>query len=288
MNRDPSLHIPYSRLKIILRSLGMENSETIAKRIMQAAVPHNIKDRYIVTGDSETQKKARRLISASTGVEITTERFNRLLTTVRTQQGHRGVTHYKLNDSNWLLLKEIAQLAGEFSKDFSLDVEEGAKIFILLGLRLMKRSYGLGKFKYYSEKIRSLYIAADMVENDPEPDETRKVYQVWQRMMKHYGNFSYELKTHDQYVNMVYVRMEAAAVEASYFDWLKAQFEFFTLFQNVPTLTQLVTDLALQRYYDYMGKKNSGKQVIKNDNTDYKSEFDRQYFEAVRAKLGET
>lgn len=286
MERDPAIHITLSNFKMILKSLGLENADTLSNRIFKAAVPYNIKDRYIIAGDAEVRKQARRVVAASASTGVSPERFNRLLTTLRTQAGHRGVVHLRISDtSNWMLLKEVTQLSNEFAESHGLDAEEAAGHFIKLGIKLMKRQYSLGKFKYYREKINSLYIAADMVENDPKHKQTKECYTIWRELMQKYGKFIYDLKDYEQFVIMVYVRMEADAVGASYRDWLAAQFEFFTVFQTVPTLNQLVTDAALQRYYDYMTKKRGNKKAIRNDKTDYKSEFDQKYFEAVRHKI---
>lgn len=284
MKRDPSIHITYTNLKMILKSLGLEGHENLAQRIMQEAVPYSIIDRYVVTGDSEVRKKARKVIAASATTGITAEQFNRLLTTIRMQRQFKGVVAIRKDDTQWTLLREITQISNEFSTAQGIDPYEGAKSFITLGLGLMKHNYGLGKFKYYRERINEMYTAATMVNNDPEPRETAKVYESWQLLMKNYANYAYPIEKPEEYVKMIYVRMEAQAVGATYRNWLTAQFEFFTLLNTVPSLNQLVSETARQRYYEYMAKKGSNGKVLKNDVTDYKSDFDRRYFEALRSK----
>lgn len=288
---NPSIHIGLSSLVKILEDMGFDKPVSTAETILRKSVPYAIKDRYIVQGNEQFQKKAKKLIAANTDTGLTVEKFNQILTGCRVSLGHTNITPITKDSTQFVTLKEVAKLAYSFTEDNAIgSIEEGCKIYVMLGLEFMtwKQQFGIGKFKYYDEKIRAKYEASVLIKEDPKKIETRSFYEAWREMVLEYGSINRELKTATDYVYMIYARIEADNAGAYHGDWLKAQFEALSYLEVTPNHKQLIGEVALGRYWDYMGKgKKKVKKEITINNKEYESDFNRVYFEKLRQKNAE-
>lgn len=288
MKRNPTIHVTLTNLIKILRHLGFDDPMETAVSIMTAAVPYAVKDRYVVKGDNSTRRKLKKHIDAVQKSRVSIEKFNQLLLSCRMAAGHKGVRVIRDGDAQYMTLKEVAGAACEFADAFKFDqVEEGVKVFIQLGLKLMRRDYSINKFKYYQEKIYAHYEAKHTIDDDPEPDTTKEVYRCWKDLMLEYAGLDRQLERDEDYVVMVYVRMDAESAGAHYEDWLRAQFEGLKFLDRVPNLSQLYGDKAYTRYLDYQAnhpkklKAANRKQTLTGD--DAREDFEKRYSE-VRKK----
>jgi len=69
---------------------------------------------------------------------MTVQQFNRLLDAERRTIGHRHITPIRPNSPTYLLLKEVALMACDFSNSVGIEnIDEGCKIYIKLGLEKM-------------------------------------------------------------------------------------------------------------------------------------------------------
>lgn len=291
MRRDPSLHIVYTDLKRLLREIGVADSDNVAEQLMRKAVPFSVKERYLVKGDYTVRKKANKLIEASKGRVITVEKFNQLLVSSRLNEGHMAITTIRKGDSQYATLVEVSQLCSDFCTAFDFsDINEGARIYINLGMKFMKygSQFAISKFKYYNAKINSYYESAVVIKTDPKPMETEEVYEIWKKLLLEYAALDRELIAPEDYVKMVFTRTEADLAGATYRNWLTAQFDILSNIDVVPNLNQLFGDNALKRYWDYMA--NANKKFVKKKELTFeeqKDDFITRYRQNLRGRNAE-
>jgi hypothetical protein len=288
MKRNPSVHLTYTDLVKVLMDIGIKDPEISARLIIQKGAPYAIKDRYIITGNSDLRKAATKAIE-NTQTAISIEKFNSILHGCRVAEQHRHITNITKGDIQYATLVEVAKMAAEFSTTCGFaTVEDGCKVFVTLGLRFMKHGaqYGINKFKYYKNQIYSLYESSETIHEDPKEKETREVHDLWREYMGQYGGISRTLTKPEDYVMMVYTRMEADSVGAKYSDWLEAQFEFFKGMNLVPNPNQLIGDKALNRYYDFMGSSGKAKKKTVRTHAEAPDDFEKRYQKA-RKQLAE-
>ena len=254
MKRDPSIHITLSSLVAILDNIGIQNPKDTAAMVLLKASKHTLVGRQLIVGNTEIKKKLSRTANNNTAA-ISAERFNTLLTSCRIKAGHRSVKNIAQNDINYNNLKDVAKLASDFAKDFGIDnIESACKIFITIGLGYMKRStqYSINKFKFYNEKIRKQYECEQAIKEDLTPEATAEFHEIWAATLFEYAEVERDLNTPEDYVNMVYGKQDADKAQASYKDWVKAQFEILSYMDVVPPLGAMHGDNAISRYYEYI------------------------------------
>lgn len=292
--RDPAMHIKLTDFVDVLKAVGLPQPDILALSIFTQAVSYNIKDRYIVTGNAETRKKADKVIRSAKVASMTVERFNRLLDAERRAVGHRFITPIRRGTSAFTLLKEIALMACDFCNELGIDdIDDGCKTYIKLGLMFMKQGsmYGLNKFKYYDTKIYTLYESYDMITNDPNPKRTRAYHDMYVNLLAEYAAIERDLTQPADYVCFVYARLEGDKVKANIEDWLRAQFEELgKAFNSIPNPRQLFSEWALKRYYNYVGTSNKNldeETEITLAYTNPTNDFERKYAEKLRLKNAE-
>lgn len=287
MYRDPAIHITHSSLIKVLEQIGLEDSKKVANAIFRNSKSFAIKDRYVVMGDSRVQRKAKKLIASSVqGDSIPVEQFQEILISERMALGHRGIKPIFKDNSQYVLLNEVAQLAYDFAKVFNFSsVKEGCRIFVNKGLSYMKKNYSLSKFKYYNEPIIKYYESAIALSTDADKNATDEFYELYRKLLVEYTGIDRELKRVEDKVCMLYARLEADEIDADYEDWLRSQFEQLGILGFVPNLTQLFNEKAVNRYYEYMmnQKSNTHKNTVKSVR-EAKDDFDASYNKALKSK----
>lgn len=277
--RDPAIHIKRS---VLLKLLKDKLSEGEVDALLFKAVKFTLRNRVMVTAGAKGKKKAQRLVDASSDH---TAKFNGILTSVRQAKGHQRITAIRQGDREYIMLAEVAAIAVEFAAEFKLPIAEGMKEFVEIGLQLMGRNYGLSKYKYYKVKIFDLYEFAQVVENDPDREATKKFYQTWQTVLCSYSAAGLKLDRVEDFVHMVFGRMEAEEAGATYKHWITAQFEGLSWLNAMPELSQLYGNNAKKRYDKYMvtqgWSKESADETIP---TKFASEDERQYWAMLKEK----
>jgi hypothetical protein len=297
--RNPSLHIRRSDLiKVLEKTLNGKvlDYEKLADKIFETSVPYQVKDRYLVKGNAETVKRAKRTVEASAKVEgYSAEQFNGLLAALRQQEGHRNMKKIsKASSSEWNMLKEVMQLASEFVEAFGFSqVETGYKRFLKIGLDIMGRKFTLNKYKYYASKIHEQYESEKIIEDDDNEEGTLEFWQIWCAKMEEYTTTQMDILKPELFVNMIYGRQEADDAGANYDEWITAQFEELSFLTAVPELTQFHGDNAIHRHKKYKAKmkapvKKTGK-AAKEEEEIYNlpagmSNEQEEYFKALRAR----
>lgn len=284
--RNPAMHISLTDFKTVLTNVGL--SEDYAMSIFSQAVPYNIKNRYEIVGNAVVRAKAAKAIKAASPTDITPTQFNRLLTAQRIEIGHKHITPIRQGGRDFMLLKEITQMACDFCHACGFEsIHDGCKAYIHLGLEKMRYAnmYGLSKFKYYDAAIYKAYESYDMIQNDPKPNRTRKFHDCYAMLLMEYAAIERDLRSNcEDYVCFVYARLEADKVGADVEDWLRAQFEELNRIANViPSPNQLFSENALKRYYSYF-KSFKDEDKVTLDYDAPKSEFEKKYAEKLREK----
>jgi len=296
--RNPSLHILRSDLiKVLEKTLNgkVSDYEKLADKIFETSVPYQIKNRYLVKGNAETVRKAKRTIEASAKVEsYSPEQFNGLLAALRQQEGHRYVKRITKGTTEWNMLKEVLQLAADFVEAFKFKpVEEGYKRFLKIGMGLMKRNFALSKYKYHAAKIHEYYEAEKIIEDDDNQDATLEFWQIWMAKMQEYTTTQMDILKPETFVHMIYGRQEADEAGADYDTWITAQFEELSFLTAVPELSQFHGDNAVLRYKKHISKSHAPvKKTVKAAREEEEiynlpagiSDEQTEYFKMLRAK----
>jgi len=251
--RDPSLHIKRSDLFNILVDYGINHRDMPG--IMLAASKKALKYRANLTLPAKTRKKAERVLEA--GDELV-EEFNRAYMAVMAENNIKVLAVHK-NNTQYLTLKEITQLAREFCTLFELDPQQGFLMYVRLGVKILNKKYSLYRLKAVADRIVDRYRTTLAINNDPSPIHTSEVYAAWERTVKKYFNITLDIKGDvDKYVHFVYAKIDADSVGANYDDWMCAQFEKWSFLQSMPEFSQLHGDNAKINYKVYMSKGSTG------------------------------
>lgn len=259
--RDPSLHIRKSHLEEVLNLIPYDRKmvgKVLVEKIFEAAQKYQITDRYIDVSKakSRTRAKIQKSIEADKGVpEKLVEKFNALLTAHRQIDNHNAKIRVIRKDSkDYLLLKEVAKMAHEFSEHFDIQpIEDGYKEYIEIGIGFMGR-YALNRFKTYHNRIFEEFENRVAVVTDDKPNKTRQFFIIWKDCMEEYAGLVPELSEADfsKYSHIVYGRVDADKKHAHYEDWIRAQFEGLSFLDAIPELVQFYGENARRRYDKYM------------------------------------
>lgn len=286
--RDPAMHIRLSDFVGILSSNGIPNPQQLALRIFEQAVPLNIRGRYHISGDAKTQRQLKKAVTSSNSSNMTVEKFNRILDAERRTAGHRHLSPIRKGTTNWTMLKDVAVMAIEFSESVGIaNVDEGCKLYIQVGLELMKKSnqYALGKFKYYDDKIYKLYESYDLIATDPNPERTKEFADTYAVILMETAGISRDLSKPQDYVCFLLAREEADKVKADADDWIRAQFEEIDkAFGSLPNPNQLFSEWATKRYYQYLQipKAQQGEELVITSRNTSKDDFMSAYEAKVK------
>lgn len=261
MRRDPSLHIRLSDLQIVLSSLGYKDPAGMADKILEKAHPYRITNRYVVQAKAKATKQITRAIQAGS---IPVEYFEGLLSQERLAANHRAVKTIRSSSPEYLVLKEVAQLAYDFVEYYDIQPPEaGYRAYISMGLKLMGKKFSIPRFKTYNAKIGQKYEAYYAINADTDKEGTDAFHQHWQAAMKRYAGLEEDLSRDDEkYVCMLYGRQEADENDALYSDWIAAQFDGLAFLNAIPNPNQFFGENAANRYSEYIQKMNIKKKKV--------------------------
>lgn len=249
--RDPVLRISQSNLVKILKDVSyVRDAKQYADAIFSAAQPYQIRNRHFINvKNSKVGKKLQKTQEAENPI---IEKFNLILYTIRKELNHQRVKTIMKTDREYQMLKEVAQMAYEFSEDFDIKPrEEGYKEFCRTGINMMGKQYGLNKFKTYKAHIWEYYESLIVIDRDENDSGTLEFYAEWQRAMLEYTGLENQIyidREPKKFVHMVYGRQSADEAKADYSVWITAQFEGLAFLNAIPELSQFHGDNALARY----------------------------------------
>lgn len=282
MERNPILHVNLASLELIFTQLGL--SPDLAIKVLEVATKRKmqLKDRYyVVASNAKTKRKIERTIETE---EQITDIFNRILTIERKNRNPRSPAPAILpNTKDYLLLKEVAQLAKQFAEDWNIEpLQEGLKKYITVGMDLMEKKYALNKFKYYHPKIYDYQECERALEEDSDTEGSAEFFRTYVAEMKRYSTAQVKIQEME-YLHIIYARQEADEAGAEYSDWITAQFEEMSFMNAMPELYQLYGQNAKRRYEKYSIKQGIRKKPLAKEQV-YSSPAQAEYYRRLRDK----
>lgn len=280
MRRDPTIHVKHSSLVKVLETLGLPAS--LAMDILREGYKYRILDRHIIQMKGKSGKKAAKAVEAGS---VLPEQFMAMLTQERMKANHQNTKPIRQGSPEYIMLKEVAQLAGDFVDHYEIKPKEyGIRTYIQAGLTLMGRTYSLNRFKTYNKRICAKYEALYAIDSDTDKEGTQAFHYHWQAAMQKYAGLSDDLITNiESYVCMLYGRLDADDNDAAYTDWIAAQFEGLAFLDAIPNPSQFFGDNARVRYEEYVKKMNIKKRKVNQYN--YRDERTRDQITKFKANM---
>ena len=266
--KDPSIHIRRSHLLIVLENIGVKITIAEANDLLLCARPYSIRNRVFVTTKAKGKRKSDRAVGADSA---SLDRFNAVYMGVMLSNNIKVIPITKTSPQH-LTLKEVCWQSLEFCKLFQLGEEEGFKLYVELGVRLLGKKFGIYRLKGMAQKITEYYSDKLIIKNDPFPFKTGDVITAWAQAVKVYFKTSIELENDAQRVHFIHAREDADAAKADYGDWIFAQFEKYSYLNSIPAFSQFYGDQAKINWQLYMAK-------VKKENT---TNEEQEYFKQVK------
>jgi hypothetical protein len=257
ITRQPSIHITWERMVNILiecahkfNNVGCTaDVEDLVDSIFAKASKHALNHRKLLAGNQKHAKTNTR-IKASTLDDART--FAITLMRVRKAEYHKGVTVIKESSRDWLVLKEVTQLALNFMQDFDLEKNEAFTMYIRYAIKRMKQ-FSLNKFHFLHEAICLDYQAYLKILKDPTPSQTQRVMDIYNGIIAEKTGSSFDYQTiPDKYQYFIDVKQECQRLGIKFEDYIKSQFAAFDWRSAVPEVSQLVGAKALERLNKYL------------------------------------
>jgi hypothetical protein len=264
--RNPALHIKRSDLLVLVSKYGLNLQDV--NSIMGQAIKFSIRNRVNVTTKARGKKKADRHVEADTNLVAD---FNRIYSSLMITNNIKALTISKTS-VQYLTLKEVTFSASEFCKLFKLQTEEGFKIYINLGIKLLGNKFSLYRLKGTATRIVEHYRDMMIIKGDSSPEKTDIMEVAWNTAVGAFYKTRINIENETTRVHFIHAKNDADSVNADYYNWMYAQFEKWSYLNSVPAFTQLYGSNAKITYQVYMAK-------FKKENT---STEEQNYFKQVK------
>jgi hypothetical protein len=248
--RNPSIHIRKSHLIEILDACGLDSVHELADILLVQSRQYSIRNRVFVTTKSKGKKKADRSVGADSA---SLDRFNSIYMGVMISNNIKVIPITKISPQH-LTLKEVCWQSLEFCKLFQLGEEQGFKLYVELGLKLLGKKFGIYRLKSSAQRITDYYQAKVLIETDPDPTGTDEIIVAWSTAVRTYFKTSIELEDDAQRAHFIHAREDADSMKADYYDWIFAQFEKYSYLNSIPSFSQFYGDQAKINYQLYLAK----------------------------------
>lgn len=122
--RVPAVHITEEAVfqvfsKILLEyNIGKNDRKKLALAFLEQAKPYAITHRSLEINSQYLEKKTEKIKVSNTNDTVV---FSKMVVIIRKKLKHVGVKPIKEGDRDWGLVKELSELANEFSKEFNLE-----------------------------------------------------------------------------------------------------------------------------------------------------------------------
>jgi len=250
--RDPSLHITKSDLKKILKTLLPEkDEEKMADKIFKKARLYTPHSRKFVVTSKKSQTKAERISSSSIK---DAELFSLILLHKRKSMKHRGLKQIKAGSRDWLIVKDIVNIANEFCETYELEKREGYIEFINIGIERMAK-FMLVKLLNMGTSIIDIYGFKKQLEQDDTPKQTEEIYKFYRSQIISKTGLFVDYSKPEKYVYFLLVKNKANELGISGEEYIKAQFYALEWRNGYPDPIQLIGDKAIQNLNKYLYEK---------------------------------
>jgi len=265
--RDLAIHIRRSDLLKAMEDSGIDISSIRINDLFKKALNYSIRNRVMVISKSGSKKKVERYIEASTNLIVD---FNRIYQGVVVANDIKSMAINK-SSVQYLTLTEVTSQAVEFCQLFDIGYETGFKLYIELGLKILKNKFGIYRLKGCASRIVETYKDEKLITEDVNPKGTDIMATAWSTAVRTYFNMSIYIESNVR-AEFIRARIDADSVDADYYDWMYAQFEKWQFLNKIPAFSQLYGDNAKLVYQMYMAKAGNANE----------SKQEKEYFKLVK------
>jgi hypothetical protein len=252
--RNPAIHIRRSDLLKAMKEIGFDVTMGDVNDIFKASLKYSIRNRVLIT--TKNRKKVERYVEASTN--LVTD-FNRIYQGVVVANNIKAMAIHK-GSQQYLTLTEVTNQAVEFCQLFDLGYETGFKLFVELGLKILRNKFSIYRLKGCASRIVEHWKSKLVIDGDDKPKQTDIMVVAWHTAVKTYYSKNIGLDDPELRSHFIYARIDADSMDADYYDWMYAQFEKWHYLNQIPHFTQLYGDNAKIVYQMYMAKINPTKE----------------------------
>ena len=262
--REPSIHITQANFKSICQELGLkvpiEDFFKLAKR-------RAINSRNIVVSNNKLQKQVNKVTLADVGDAAL---FADLLYAERIKLKHRGIK--KINESSgrdWDFCKNLANICNNFCKEFNLEIREGYIKYIEIGISRMNGNNRnlLQRLISMSENIFQQMSDEKELAEDRNPWLTNQGFEYYIQKIANVTGIWENKKDPSKLVifkNLGEKLKEPDRVK----QWIDAQFYALAFVNGVPSISDMLSDKALERYNKYLYKIKHKEELPHEENID--------------------
>lgn len=256
--REPSIHITRSNFISICKELDLKIP---IDRFFQLAKRRAVNARSITVSNKKLQRQVNKVTLADTGDAYL---FSDLLYAERIKLKHRGVKKITEDDGkNWDICKNLASICNNFCKEFNLETRAGFIKYIEIGISRMEGNNRnlLQRLVSMSENIFIQYGDEVELMEDPNPWLTEQGFEYYvQKIAKVTGIYD---NKKDPSKLVVFKRLGEKLKEPQRIkQWVDAQFYALAFVNGVPSIKDLLSEKALERYNKYLYKIKQHKEEL--------------------------
>lgn len=255
MSREPAIHLVRKDLILVLKkSITLIGNtpidfDALADRILRNGRGLKPLHRSVIVTNEKLEKKIQKTTKSNL---VDANLFAQLLFYERKKLRHRSISLMKPNNNGWVTIKELAEIANEFSIDCGYERREGYIRFISTGLSLMK-NFNINKLKSLSDKIYDIDKANKLILTDQHPTLTKQVHDEFvNTVAQNTGLFNTYDDRPDKYQYFVMVADFCKSYKLPHSTYLKAQFKALESLGAYPDPIQLVGEKAKERLSRYL------------------------------------
>ena len=249
--RNPGIHIGRSQLIHILDELGI--SDFPIDEFIKLSKRYTLNTRGVMLKYSERRKVQKLELSNFGDAAL----FADILYAERIKLKHRGVK--KINESSgrdWDdICKNLANICNNFCKDFNLETRAGFIKYIEIGISRMGGNNRnlLQRLISMSENIFIQYGDEEELKEDSNPWLTNQGFEYYiQKIAKVTGIYD---NKKDPSKLIIFKRLGEKLQDPKRIQqWIDAQFYALAFVNGVPSINDLLSDKALERYNKYLYK----------------------------------
>lgn len=262
MIREPSIHITKSNFADICNEL--EISVPI-DQFFQLAKRRAIISRSITVSNNKLQKQVNKVLLADQGSAAL---FADLLYAERIKLKHRGIKKITEADSkNWDMCKKLADICNDFCNDFHFEIRAGYIKYIEIGISRMDGKYQnmLPRLISMSENIFQQAGDEEELKSDSNPWLTNQGFEYYiQKIAKVTGIYD---NKKDPSKLVIFKRLGEKLIGPHRIQqWIDAQFYALAFVNGVPSINDLLSDKALERYNKYLYKIKHKEELPPEEN----------------------
>lgn len=287
--RDPSLHIPRSVLRLLVHQWFFVNeigkpAEDLVNHLLSHGVNYTLTHRKkLESYDNKTKKKTDRLKMST--VDAARD-FAGLLKQARQQRQHRGITSIREAGKDWELIKECTSKAVAFCESYNLELRTGFITYINIYLDMLKNTrsqFSLQGLPRKHEAVVQTYEAQLIISEDKNSEDTERCHNLYSAKIVEKTSISYNYLSEPlKYVYFVYATELATHLGLSVDNFINAQFEGLAWTKGIPAPQQMVTKAAEERAVRWMAENGIKARSNKNDPNNMSKDAMAQFWKKIK------